>query len=79
MMGDFEKAEAIFSGLVFPAKVTTPRGEIEGFGITKRELFAAVALNGLLSNERFDLNTTNEITAIYAVNYADALLKELNK
>lgn len=46
-------------------------------GLTKRELFAAMAMQGMLANgvDRHDAHTN----AIYAVQHADALINELNK
>lgn len=49
---------------------------------TNRDLFAAMALQGLLSagedmNQESDLKTTNDV-ARQAIEYADALLEELN-
>ena len=55
-------------------------------GLTKREYFAAMAMQGLTTNPEF-LKTTNHITeegylkslCESAVNSADALITELNK
>jgi len=48
-------------------------------GLTKREHFAGLAMQGLLSNPS-QIDTTHfEWIAQHAVGYADALLKELNK
>ena len=44
-------------------------------GLTKREMFAMAAMQGILSNPRY----TYEQLARHAVNYADALLAELEK
>lgn len=78
-MSDWDKTTAIYGGLVFPNKVVTPFGEIEGLGVSKRELFAAMALSGLLSNEAFELTHTDDAIVQRAVEYTDRLLKELNK
>lgn len=43
-------------------------------GLTKRELFAAMAMQGLLSNAHF-----NEFRGEYAVHAADALIKALEE
>jgi hypothetical protein len=57
-------------------------------GLTKREHFAAMAMQGLLSNGRaltqeeiikYDGKTLGEVTSIIAVSYADTLVNELNK
>ena len=45
-------------------------------GLTKREYFAAMAMSGLMANER---TGKPEEFAKYAVNVADALITELNK
>ena len=45
-------------------------------GLTKREYFAAMALQGLLATNS---TTTTEYYAIDAVRVADALIEELNK
>ena len=47
------------------------------YGLTKREQFAAMAMQGMLANGTgYDNNA--EILAAYAVSNADALLAELN-
>ena len=43
-------------------------------GLTKREYFAALAMQGLV-----DRHINYEVVAEYAVEYADALLKELDR
>jgi hypothetical protein len=45
-------------------------------GLTKRELFAAMAMQGLLATQNGPIFATE--TAICAVANADALIKELN-
>ena len=61
--------------------------EINGFGqyapevyggLTKREMFAISALNGMLSN-RGRYESWNEDFVKRAISYADMLLKELEK
>jgi hypothetical protein len=44
------------------------------YGLTKREYFAAMALQGLLANRHEDYLLTEK-----AVMYADALIEQLNK
>lgn len=46
-------------------------------GITIRQEFAKAAMAGIISKEGMILN--GEYIAKYAVNYADALIAELNK
>ena len=45
-------------------------------GLSKREYFAAMAMQGLLTNLNFE---DHENTPQMAVEYADALLEELSK
>jgi len=49
--------------------------KIKYLGLTKREYFAAMALQGLLSGKLSDLDTEPAV----AVMFADALINELNK
>lgn len=46
-------------------------------GLTKRELFAAMAMQGMLANGL--VRNAAHVNAIYAVQHADALINELNK
>jgi hypothetical protein len=46
-------------------------------GLTKREYFAAMALQGLLTDNE-SVNTREEFAG-YAVKFADALIEELSK
>jgi len=50
---------------------------INGIGLTKREYFAAMAFQSLITMERIKDNA--DTIAETAVKYADALLKELEK
>ena len=51
---------------------------VPNFGLTKREYFAGLAMQGLLSNP-CQIDTTNfEWIAEHAVGYADELLKQLD-
>ena len=54
---------------------SNPKKYIE-YGLTKRELFAAMAMQGILSGQ---LVEDPENTAYNAVLYADNLLEELSK
>jgi hypothetical protein len=60
----------------------TPTHEDFGHGLTKREYFAAMAMQGMLSNI-FDLGESGTISqdfiASHAVVQADALINALNK
>lgn len=51
-------------------------------GLTKREYFAGLAMQGLIANDCGDWEEEEnpiEEMAMYSVEYADALLAELNK
>ncbi len=50
----------------------------EVYGLTKREYFAGLAMQGILSNPEFN-NLDIENSAVLAVNQADELLKQLGK
>ena len=47
------------------------------YGLTKREWFAGMALQGMLGDP--ERNGTIETYALEAARFADALMKELNK
>jgi hypothetical protein len=49
----------------------------EAKGLTKREYFAGLAMQGICANSNW--NMTNQAPIITAVEIADALLKELEK
>ena len=53
--------------------------DIDFCGMTKRELFAAMAMQGILSNMRLKESGTFELFASDAVIAADCLLAELSK
>jgi hypothetical protein len=54
--------------------------QAQNFGLTKREYFAGLALMGQLANVRVDESLSNVDTlAEFSLQYADALLKELDK
>lgn len=48
------------------------------YGLTKREYFAALAMQGLLSCDT-DAKHAENAVACFAVTHADSLIKELNK
>ncbi len=59
----------------YPIKI--PQGE-ECDGLTKRELFAAMAMQGILAGDT-DNSFTYPIVALGAVHAADALIIALNR
>ena len=53
--------------------------ESEFLGLTKREYFAGLAMQGLLANNREEVMTQNEEElAKLAINHADEILKQLD-
>lgn len=66
-----------FAGYAFPSD------QLGGStGLTKRELIAAMALQGILANEKLlgscvGFSTVKPVAVTLAVEYADALLEEL--
>ena len=60
-----------------PAYPTNFEGYPESFGLTKRELFAAMAMQGILSANDFQGNDGQLVKT--AVTFADKLLEELAK
>jgi hypothetical protein len=48
-------------------------------GLTKREYFAAMAMQGLCANSVVGQHSDFSFLATEAVKYSDALIKELNK
>lgn len=53
-------------------------GHLDG-GLTKRELFAAMAMHSAASLSYFDVNNRPDLIAEAAVGLADALIAELEK
>lgn len=60
-------------------------GEVsQGFGLTKREHFACMAMQGWISSldhstiGNGDMDNVVKLTAIYAISFADELIKKLN-
>ena len=58
---------------------TQPTDLITGFnGLTKREYFAAMAMQGLMNSLAYEPDCDADLITAEACNYADALIKELN-
>lgn len=49
------------------------------YGLSKREYFAAMAMQGICANSIPGSHHMSQATAMDAVDYADALIAELNK
>ncbi len=72
----YNKIQEIVENAVFPIIIEETCGQ----GLTKRELFAAMALQGMLASETSSYNYgAIECLAENAVKKADALITELNK
>jgi len=63
----------------FPFEGGNNNGVQPSSGLTKREHFAAMAMQGLIASDTPEWTGTPESQAENAVKYADALLKELQK
>jgi hypothetical protein len=76
----------------YPSNIIDPDGRFQpeyNTGLTKREYFAALALQGLCLEGAFSKRiddqcekagtTTSQALAVYAVDLADELIKELNR
>jgi hypothetical protein len=48
------------------------------FGLTKRELIAAMAMQGLLANSNLVNGSTTSLIADWALDHADALIERLS-
>lgn len=59
--------------------MTNKKSDADVLVLTKHEYFAMVALNGILANSNLDPSTTRDWKVSIAVEYADTLLRELNK
>lgn len=65
---------------VYPLPSDVDSSKVECIGLTKREHFAGLAMQGLLANPKQIADFTDfEWIAQHAIGYADALLKELSK
>ena len=62
----------------FPEVQELPQFNHHSYGLTKREYFAAIAMQGILSNAHSHSLSRKEV-AISSVEMADALIEELNK
>jgi hypothetical protein len=59
-------------------QVTSPNSTVT-HGLTKREYFAAMAMQGFVAATRYDSDSDIKYFAQIAVQAADALIAELNK
>lgn len=73
------KLVAIAQTLAFPCQL----GPVQASGLTQRELYAAMAMQGMLSGMNVSANGSDFINcsaiALDAIEMADTLIKELNK
>lgn len=62
-----------------PNDTAFPDQHLIGQGLTKREFFAAKAMQGLIHNREYFFNENIFFIAATAVKIADELIQELNK
>lgn len=78
------------TGSAFPQTVNNGKSVICATGLTKREYFAAMAMQGMLANPitshqiesqygKIDANEANRILVYTATELSDALIKALNE
>ncbi len=73
-----EKTKGQLNGEQRIDSMLDPNGSFTQYGLTKREYFAGLAMQGMFSQHGFLLKNTKELTEI-AVKCADALLETLSK
>ena len=69
-------------GAVFPQNVEHPDGSVTCLGLTKREYFAAMAMQGMVANGSsidIDKDYPYQTRAKTCILIADALIKALNE
>jgi hypothetical protein len=62
---------------VFPQNVEHPNGNVTSLGLTKREYFAAMAMQGYIASGLMDRCGENTV-ALHSVTAANALIETLN-
>lgn len=78
-MTEPNEASPVFPDMAFPIVVPAPGFQHYEMGLTKREYFAACALQGVLTKEEArNTGVTYSEFALDAVRFADALIKALN-
>lgn len=80
MKNAYLPAMPIFSSEAKPCQIrdVTTQSTVPASGLSKREYFAGLAMQGLLSKHGDDDYATDSI-AKYAISHADALLAELER
>jgi hypothetical protein len=73
-----EKINRITNNSAFPLKIVTKENTVYGSGLNKREYFAAMALQGLLSHRTEDYFYPSAVTEL-SVKIADSLIEALKK
>lgn len=62
----------------FPVSIKDGPSTVTNLGLTKRELFAAMAMQGILANPNTYKQDDPDVLAVFAKGYADALITQLN-
>lgn len=77
---EFRRQVEFYQQGIFPMKGDGNPPTFEYLGLTKRELFAAMAMQGLIASKLYGGEAhEDKLRATLAVAHADALLKELAK
>lgn len=71
--------EPAFAGLQFDDMPGGGARIVQVGGLTKREYFAAMAMQGYASDHKWRVDTSPEMTARAAIFMADALIAELER
>lgn len=62
-----------------PAFVVPDSDPVWAYGLTKREYFAAAAMQGMLANSSYDWSGEEEEASEQCLAYADSLIDALNE
>ena len=60
-------------------RIVSGNGTLQTFGLTKREYFAALAMQGIMSSNECGIGHIPSTVAEWATSLSDALLAELEK
>jgi len=77
--GDLPAMPVVIKEPIARVGITSHYGDVQYAGLTKREMFAMAAMQGLCANSIAGSHHTFKNLAAEAVAYADALLAELER